>query len=181
MQNKGFVKVFAVLLTLVCLFYLSFSFVTQHYNSKAAEYAGGDPAKESAYLDSLSTQKVWLGYTLKQCREMEISLGLDLKGGMNVVLELNVADVIRSLSNNNQDENFNKALDLAYAHQATSQKDFIDLFAEEYKKLDSGARQIRFDKTVRHIAQTVVFNLHNSPARRRQTRVQPQNPHTCSP
>ncbi|RHR60771.1 protein translocase subunit SecDF [Parabacteroides sp. AF17-28] len=140
MQNKGFVKVFAVLLTLVCLFYLSFSFVTRHYNSKAAEYAGGDPVKESSYLDSLSTQKVWLGYTLKQCREMEISLGLDLKGGMNVVLELNVADVIRSLSNNNQDENFNKALDLAYAHQATSQKDFIDLFAEEYKKLDNGAR-----------------------------------------
>ena len=140
MQNKGFVKVFAVLLTLVCMFYLSFSFVTRHYNSKAVEYAGGDPVKESSYLDSLSTQKVWLGYTLKQCREMEISLGLDLKGGMNVVLELNVADVIRSLSNNNQDENFNKALDLAYANQATSQKDFIDLFAEEYKKLDNGAR-----------------------------------------
>ena len=140
MQNKGFVKVFAVLLTLVCMFYLSFSFVTRHYNSKAAEYAGGDPAKESSYLDSLSTQEVWLGYTLKECREMEISLGLDLKGGMNVVLELNVADVIRSLSNNNQDENFNKALDLAYENQATSQKDFIDLFAEEYKKLDNGAR-----------------------------------------
>ena len=140
MQNKGFVKVFAVLLTLVCMFYLSFSFVTRHYNSKAAEYAGGDPVKESSYLDSLSTQKVWLGYTLKQCREMEISLGLDLKGGMNVVLELNVADVIRSLSNNNQDENFNKALDLAYENQAASQKDFIDLFAEEYKKLDNGAR-----------------------------------------
>lgn len=140
MQNKGFVKVFAVLLTLVCAFYLSFSFVTRHYNKKAAEYAGGDPLKESSYLDSLSTQKVWLGYTLKQCREMEVSLGLDLKGGMNVVLELNVADVIRSLSNNNQDENFNKALDLAYARQATSQKDFIDLFAEEYKKLDDGAR-----------------------------------------
>ena len=140
MQNKGFVKVFAVLLTLVCMFYLSFSFVTRHYNSKAAEYAGGEPVKESSYLDSLSTQKVWLGYTLKECREMEISLGLDLKGGMNVVLELNVADVIRSLSNNNQDENFNKALDLAYENQATSQKDFIDLFAEEYKKLDNGAR-----------------------------------------
>ena len=134
MQNKGFVKVFAVLLTLVCMFYLSFSFVTRHYNSKAAEYAGGDPVKESSYLDSLSTQKVWLGYTLKECREMEISLGLDLKGGMNVVLELNVADVIRSLSN------INKALDLAYENQVTSQKDFIDLFAEEYKKLDNGAR-----------------------------------------
>ena len=140
MQNKGFVKIFAVLLMLVCLFYLSFSFVTRHYNSKAAEYAGGDPVKESSYLDSLSTQKVWLGYTLKECREMEISLGLDLEGGMNVVLELNVADVIRSLSNNNQDENFNKALDLAYAKQATSQKGFIDLFAEEFKNLDSNAR-----------------------------------------
>lgn len=140
MQNKGFVKVFATLLTLVCLFYLSFSFVTRHYNSKAAEYANGDPVKESQYLDSLSTQKVWLGYTLKECREKEISLGLDLKGGMNVVLELNVADVVRSLSNNNQDENFNQALTVAYQRQATSQKDFIDLFAEEYKKIDPNAR-----------------------------------------
>jgi len=140
MQNKGFVKVFSVLLTLVCLFYLSFSFVTRYYSSKAVEYAAGDPTKESQFIDSLSTQKVWLGYTLKQCREMEISLGLDLKGGMNVVLELNVADVLRSLSNKNTDENFNKALDLAYARQSTSQKDFIDLFAEEYKKLDPGAR-----------------------------------------
>ena len=140
MQNKGFVKVFAVLLTLVCLFYLSFSVVTNHYNNKAAEFAAGDPAKESHYLDSLSTQKVWLGYTLKECREMEIGLGLDLKGGMNVVLELSVPDVVRSLSNNNQDENFNKALDLAYADQATSQKDFIDLFAEEYQKLVPGGR-----------------------------------------
>ena len=140
MQNKGFVKVFAVLLTLVCLFYLSFSVVTNHYNNKAAEFAAGDPAKESHYLDSLSTQKVWLGYTLKECREMEIGLGLDLKGGMNVVLELSVPDVVRSLSNNNQDENFNKALDLAYADQATSQKNFIDLFAEEYQKLVPGGR-----------------------------------------
>ncbi len=140
MQNKGFVKVFAVLLTLVCLFYLSFSFVTNRYNKKAAEYAGGDPVKESHYLDSLSTEKVWLGYTLKECREMEITMGLDLKGGMNVVLELSVPDVIRSLSNNNIDENFNKALDLAYAHQATSQKNFVDLFADEFKALDSNAR-----------------------------------------
>jgi SecD/SecF fusion protein len=148
MQNKGFVKVFSVLLTLVCLFYLSFSFVTAHYNSKATKYAQGDPVKESFYLDSLSTKKVWpgisfwpnLGYTLKECREQEVTLGLDLKGGMNVILELNVADVIRSLSDNNQDENFNKALELAHTRQATSQSDYIDLFADEYKKLDSGAR-----------------------------------------
>jgi len=93
MQNKGLVKVFAVLLTLVCVFYLSFSFVTRHYMSKAAEYANGDPKLEQEYIDSLSTEKVWLGnYTLKQCREMEISLGLDLKGGMNVVLEVSVGE-----------------------------------------------------------------------------------------
>ncbi|OAV70170.1 Preprotein translocase subunit SecD [Bacteroidales bacterium Barb6XT] len=140
MQNKGFVKVFAVLLTLVCMFYLSFSFVTNYYNGKAAEYAGGDAALESQYSDSLSTQKVWLGYTLKQCREMEITMGLDLKGGMNVILELNVPDVIRSLSNNNQDANFNAALQTAYQRQNTVSRDFIDLFAEEYKRLDPNAR-----------------------------------------
>ncbi|MDR1645265.1 MAG: protein translocase subunit SecDF [Tannerellaceae bacterium] len=146
MQNKGFVKVFSVLLTCVCLFYLSFSFVTAHYNKKATEYAGGDPEKESAYIDSLATKKVWPGlsfwpgYSLKECREMEVTLGLDLKGGMNVILELNVADVIRSLSNNNRDENFNQALELAYARQASSQSNYIDLFAEEYLKLDPGAR-----------------------------------------
>lgn len=141
MQNKGFVRVFAILLTLVCLFYLSFSFVTNKYNKEAASYANGDPSKESFYLDSLSSKKVWLGYTLKQCREMEVTLGLDLKGGMNVILELNVPDVIRSLAGTNaQDPNFNKALETAYARQASSQKDFIDLFVEEYKKLDPGAR-----------------------------------------
>jgi len=140
MQNKGFVRVFSILLVLVCLFYLSFSFVTNYYNSKAVKYAAGDPVKESFYLDSLATKKVWLGYTLKECREMEVTLGLDLKGGMNVILELNVRDVVRSMANNNQDPNFNKALDLAYARQATSQKDFIDLFVEEYKKLDPGIR-----------------------------------------
>ncbi|MDR2921326.1 MAG: protein translocase subunit SecDF [Tannerella sp.] len=140
MQNKGFVRVFAILLTLVCLFYLSFSFVTNKYNKEAVLYANGDPSKESFYLDSLASKKVWLGYTLKQCREMEVTLGLDLKGGMNVILELNVPDVIRSLAGSNaENPNFNKALDLAYARQASSQKDFIDLFVEEYKKLDPGA------------------------------------------
>ena len=140
MQNKGFVRVFSILLALVCLYYLSFSFVTRKYYKEAAEYANGDPAKESFYLDSLANTKVWFGaYTLKQCREMEVTLGLDLKGGMNVVLELNVPDVVRSLADNNPDANFNKALDAAYARQATSQKNYIDLFAEEYKKLDPGA------------------------------------------
>ncbi len=141
MQNKGFVRVFAILLTLVCAYYLSFSFVTRHYAKNAAEYANGDLDKESAYLDSLATQKVWLGYTLKECREKEINLGLDLKGGMNVTLEMNVADVLKSLSDNNPDPKFNEALNNARIRQASSsQKDYITLFAEEFRKLDPGVR-----------------------------------------
>ena len=140
MQNKGFVKVFAVLLTLVCMFYLSFSFVTRHYNSKAAEYAGGDPVKESSYLDSLSTQKVWLGYTLKECREMEISLGLDLKGGMNVILEVSIPDVIKALADNKPDENFNQALATAAKQATNSQDDVITLFIKEYHRIAPDAK-----------------------------------------
>ena len=112
MQNKGFVRVFAVLLTLVCLFYLSFSFVTRHYTNKAKEYAKGDAQLEQDYLDSLANEKVYFGnWTLKDCREMEISLGLDLKGGMNVILEVSVPDVIKVLADNKPDEAFNQALD----------------------------------------------------------------------
>jgi len=140
MQNKGFIRVFAVLLALICIFYLSFSFVTNKYNKEAAAYANGDADKEVYYLDSLANKQVWLGYTLKQCRENEITLGLDLKGGMNVILELNVADVIRSLSNNNKDEKFNQALEAAKSRQSVSQRGFIDLFVEEFRKADPGAR-----------------------------------------
>jgi len=141
MQNKGFVRVFAIMLTLICCFYLSFSFVTSKYNKEAAIYANGDSSRESFFLDSLASKKVWLGYTLKECRENEITLGLDLKGGMNVILELNVADVIRTLSGNNKDENFNRALDAAYARQSsTSQRGFIDLFVEEFRRIDPNMR-----------------------------------------
>jgi SecD/SecF fusion protein len=141
MQNKGFVKVFAVLLTLVCVFYLSFSFVTRYYINKAEEYAKGDAKMEQNYLDSLSNEKVWLGnYTLKQCREMEISLGLDLKGGMNVILEVSVSDVIKTLADNKPDEAFNKALASANKLQSTSQDDFITSFVKEYHKFAPGAK-----------------------------------------
>ena len=132
MQNKGFVKIFAALLTLVCMFYLSFSFVTRHHMNKAAEYSQG----ESQYLDSMKNEKVWLGaYTLQQCREMEIGLGLDLKGGMNVILEVSVPDVVKALADHKSDETFNKAVNTAARKQANSQSDFITLFVEEYKSL----------------------------------------------
>ena len=141
MQNKGFVKVFAVLLTLVCVFYLSFSFVTRHYTNKAKEIANGDPKVEQDYLDSLSNEKVMLwNWTLKQCREMEISLGLDLKGGMNVILEVSVPDVIKALADNKPDENFNKALNEAAKQAVNSQDDIITLFVREYQKTAPGAK-----------------------------------------
>ena len=128
MQNKGFIRVLAVLLTLVCLFYISFSFVTRYYNKKAEEISNGDPVVYKNYLDSMATEKVYLGYyTLKQCNEMEIGLGLDLKGGMNVTLQISVADVLRSLSNNNPDAKFNAALDAATANQADN-SDFLAIF-----------------------------------------------------
>lgn len=140
MQNKGLVKVFAVLLTLVCCFYLSFSFVTRHYENKAIEYANGDLNAESHYLDSLSTTKVWLGYTLKECRDNEIGLGLDLKGGMNVVLEVDVAAVLRSMANTD-DEQFNKALAQASEENYKgSNKDYITLFMEKYEAIDKSAK-----------------------------------------
>ena len=141
MQNKGFVKVFAVLLTLVCVFYLSFSFVTRHYTNKAKEIANGDPKVEQDYLDSLSNGKVMLwNWTLKQCREMEISLGLDLKGGMNVILEVSVPDVIKALADNKPDEAFNNALATAAKQAVNSQDDVITLFIREYHKIAPDAK-----------------------------------------
>lgn len=141
MQNKGFVRVFAVLLTLVCLFYLSFSFVTRYYTNKAKEVAKGDAQVEQDYLDSLANEKVYFGnWTLKDCREMEISLGLDLKGGMNVILEVSVPDVIKVLADNKPDEAFNQALANAAQQAKSSQEDVITLFIREYHRLAPDAK-----------------------------------------
>ncbi len=141
MQNKGIIRIFAIALALVCVFYLSFTVVTSTYNKNAKEYAAGDKAKEYQYLDSIANEKVWLGYTLKECREKEINLGLDLKGGMNVTLEVSVADIIRSLSDYNQSPNFVKALETATQRQKTnSQVQYIDLFVQAYAEIDPQAK-----------------------------------------
>jgi len=138
MQNKGIVKVIALLLTLVCIFYLSFSFVTNHYESKAA--AMGEEAGQE-YLDSIMNQKVYLGtYSLKQCREMEIGLGLDLKGGMNVILEVSVPDVVMVLADYKKDAAFVKSMQDAKKEEETSQDDFISLFIKHYKQNAPGHR-----------------------------------------
>ena len=129
------------MLTLVCVFYLSFSFVTRHYTNKAKEFAKGDVKVEQDYLDSLANEKVFFGnWTLKQCREMEISLGLDLKGGMNVILEVSVPDVIKALADNKPDEAFNQALANAAKQAISSQDDVITLFVREYHKIAPDAR-----------------------------------------
>lgn len=138
MQNKGIVKFIALMLTLVCIFYLSFSFVTRHYESKAAAMS---KVAGSEYLDSLMNEKVYLGaYTLKECREMEIGLGLDLKGGMNVILEVSVPDVVEILADHKTDPAFVKAIAQAKAESESSQSDFISLFVKDYKALAPNSR-----------------------------------------
>lgn len=127
-------------MALVCLFYLSFNFVTSYYNNKAVEVSGGDKNAEYHYLDSMATEKVWLGYTLKECRENELNLGLDLKGGMNVILEVSVPDIVRTLANNSKDEQFNKAMDMAIEQQQVSNRDFLLLFKDAYEGIDPNAR-----------------------------------------
>ena len=139
MQNKGFVKLIAVLLTLICLFYMSFSWVASYHENKAEKIAAlsGEEAGQN-YLDSVQNQKVYLNvWTLKQCREMGLGLGLDLKGGMNVILEVSVADVVKALSDHKEatNENFAKAVDAAQKAAAKGQGDFITLFINEYKQL----------------------------------------------
>ena len=138
MQNKGIVKFVAVALVLVCVFYLSFSFVTRHYENKAV--AMGEEAGQE-YLDSIMNEKVYLGiYSLKQCREMEIGLGLDLKGGMNVILEVSVPDVVAVLADHKKDAAFVKSMEEAKKEEETSQSDFISLFIKYYKQNAPGHR-----------------------------------------
>src|SRR5574344_834495 len=136
MRNKGIVKFITVLLVLICVFYLSFSFVSRYYENKAA--AMGEQAG-TEYLDSIMNEKVYFGaYTLKQCREMGIGLGLDLKGGMNVILEVSVPDVVDVLADHKSDAAFKKAMAEAKSDEETSQSDFISLFVKYWKQESNG-------------------------------------------
>ena len=148
MQTKGFIRVLTYALILICLFYLSFTVVSNHYQNKAEQKALAAAGIKSAdtsndvyktalneYLDSLANEKVYLGYyTFQQVREKELGLGLDLKGGMNVTLQISVPDILRALANNNPDKKFNQAIDNVMSNQ-TAQDDFVGSFCKEYKKL----------------------------------------------
>jgi SecD/SecF fusion protein len=168
MQNKGAIKLFAILLGLTCIYYLSFTWVTRSVEKDADEYAAeyvgradvqaraknisNDTLLQRVYLDSvhgavldsflrdMRTKTVYdLGltsFTYEECKGKEINLGLDLRGGMNVTLEVSVAEIIRGMADNNPDQKFNVALTKAAENQKTSNKDFITLFGEAYNELD---------------------------------------------
>src|SRR6186713_3086293 len=125
MQSKGAVKLFAITMALVCLYQLSFTWVTGHWEDNAKEAANGDPAKEKAYIDSISGTPVYnLGFknfTYRECKENELNLGLDLKGGMNVTMEVSLVDLVRAMSNYSNDPTFNKAIENAAKAQIKSQ------------------------------------------------------------
>ena len=169
MQNKGTIKIFAILFAFVCLYHLSFTYKTYRIEKDAREYANseevarlakqmanGDILKENFYVDSLSKarEKYYLDslqneviynlgirkYTYKECKEREINLGLDLKGGMNVTLEVSMVDILKTMSGHSKDSTFNKAINIALEKHKNSKSDFVTLFAESFKEIDPNAK-----------------------------------------
>ena len=169
MQNKGAIRFFAIAFALVCLFQLSFTIVARITESKAGKYASneeavslakqlakGDATREAKiidsiaavrkryFLDSVSSQPVYnillRKYTYKECKEREINLGLDLKGGMNVTMEVSVSDVVNAMSGYSTNPTFRRAMVLAAEKQKNSQRDFVTLFGEAFKEVDPNAK-----------------------------------------
>ena len=144
MQNRNFIKIFAILFAIVCLYQLSFTWITGSVEDDAFEYASQFPVEEQEvkqkfYLDSINSEPVYnIGlteYTYAECKSRELNLGLDLKGGMNVTLEVMVIDVVKALANNSKDSVFVEAIKNTQNAQTDSQDDFVTLFGSEYEKL----------------------------------------------
>jgi SecD/SecF fusion protein len=154
MQNKGIIKFAAIVLTLLCLYALSFTFVTNKVENDAKAYANGDSIKEKRYLDSISNQPVYpvFGHTYAYVKQKEIPLGLDLKGGMNVTMEIELTELVRSLANNPTDETFNKALSNANSKLKTSQESLTSLFVAEYESLNPSGKLATFFSTKENAA-----------------------------
>ncbi|WP_320110534.1 protein translocase subunit SecDF [Draconibacterium orientale] len=166
MQNKGAILTFAILLAAVCFYQLSFTYVSNKVKDDAIEYAQGDEMKEFQYLDSMKSEVVYnfLGlkkFTFKDVQELEINLGLDLKGGMNVTLQVEVQDIIRAMSNYSDDETFNAALALATKNQQNSTKDYVTLFGEAFEEIDPNAKLASVFNTL-ELRDQVNFNTSNA-------------------
>lgn len=165
MQNKGAIRFVAIMFALVCLYQLSFTYITAREEKKAEEYAQGDLQKENVYLDSLASEPVYnlllKEFTYRECKEREINLGLDLKGGMNVILEVSVVDVIRSLSNYSDDPTFNQAIaDAKQMQKERGQANFVNLFGEAFSEIDPNARLAAIFNTI-ELKDKVNFNSTN--------------------
>ncbi|MEO6521616.1 MAG: protein translocase subunit SecDF [Mucilaginibacter sp.] len=163
MQGKGIIKFFAILLGILCLYQLSLTLATQKVEREARDYAKGDLAKERSYLDSMATIPVYpvLKHTYQYCKSKEIALGLDLKGGMDVTMQISLVELVKSLSNNNPDVAMNQALANADHISKTSTTDFITLFVEEYEKLAPNAKLAAIFSTKEN-QEHIKFNASNS-------------------
>jgi SecD/SecF fusion protein len=165
MQNKAAIIVLAIALGLVSIYQLSFTGATYKVKKEAKVYANGDLEKETQYLDSISTlpKEKWsfLGNTFKECQKKELNLGLDLKGGMNVILEVSVEDILKALSNYNPDKTFNAALLRAKELQKQSQSDYLTLFGRAFQEIDPNAKLASVFGTV-ELKEKINFNSTNA-------------------
>ncbi len=165
MQNKGAIIILAIALAVVSVYQLSFSVATWTVKKAARDYANGDLVKETQYLDSIASlpQEEWgyLGNTFKECQKKEINLGLDLKGGMNVTLEVAVEDVLKALSNYSQDKSFNDAIALAKEMQKSSQADFLTLFGRAFEQVSPNGQLSAIFGTV-ELRDRINFNSTNA-------------------
>ena len=165
MQNKGAIRILAIALAIVCIYQLSFTFVTRKIERNADRISKGDVLARAEYIDSISSEVVYnilvRKYTYKECKEREINLGLDLKGGMDVTLEISMVDMLRSLSNYSTDSTFNKAIALAREYQKDSQEDFITLFGRAFETIDPSARLAAVFAT-RELRGTIDYNSSNA-------------------
>ncbi|MFA6402349.1 MAG: protein translocase subunit SecDF [Salinivirgaceae bacterium] len=154
MQNKGAIRFVAIMFALVCFYQLWFTVKTAQVEKNAKEFAQGDVRKMNSYLDSVATKPVynllWIKeFTYREVKERELNLGLDLKGGMNVILEVSVVDVIRSLSNYSTDTTFNRAIEMAKRRQVKEgQANFTTLFGESFKEIDPNGKLAAIFNTI---------------------------------
>jgi len=160
MQNKGLIKFFAILFALVSIYQLSFTFVTNNIEKKAKTFANGDSKKELFYLDSIGKEKVFLGHTFNEVRAKQINKGLDLEGGINVILQISVKDVLKGLANNSKNPVFNKALAEATKNREGNQS-YLDAFFIAFDKESNGTTKLASPEIYgnRNLSDVIKFDM----------------------
>ena len=136
MRNQGFTKFIAIVFALICVYQLAFTWMVKSVEKDAKAFANGDYDIEQVYLDSIATEELYFGYSYKECKEQELNLGLDLKGGMNVTLEVSVGDILKILANKSADATFNEAIHRANVKQSDSQNNYIDDFISSFNEVN---------------------------------------------